>query len=88
MTENSLFTESELDEKYSLNGYFIKDGQHYDFFARRAFDGGWCQDTLESIIAVMKSGPFCMGYEDSGMNTDLTINWLKSRSKKWSYFNK
>jgi hypothetical protein len=84
--EVSIYCEAELGANYSLNGYFVKNSKHYDFAARRAFDGGWCQDALKAIMTVMKSGHYCMEFEETEKDVDLTIDSVVSRTSQWTYF--
>ncbi len=84
--EVSIHCESELGENYSLNGSFVKEGVSYEFSARRAFPGRWCEEAVESILKVMKSGNYCMKFEEKSVSVDLTIGAVLSKSKKWTYF--
>jgi hypothetical protein len=84
--ETSIHCQSESGENYSLNGSFVKDGVSYEFSARRAFPDGWCEGTVDAILEVMKSGNYCMKFEEKSINTELTIDAVLGKSKKWTYF--
>jgi len=81
-----IYCQHELEENFSLNGSFKTNGHYYEFSARRAFDGGWCQENLDKILKVMNSEEFCIHFEESSDNFELTIGEVVSKSAQWTYF--
>lgn len=82
----NIYCQNESELNFSLNGSFKVNGNFYEFSARRAFDGGWCQNNLDKILKVMNSGNYCMTFEENSENFDLTIDEVVSKSAKWTYF--
>lgn len=82
----NIYCQNELEENFSLNGSFKANGNFYEFSARRAFDGGWCQDNLDKILDIINSGKYCMEFEESSNSNELTIDEVTGEVDKWSYF--
>lgn len=81
-----IYCEGELEKNFSLNGKFKANGQFYEFSARRAFDGEWCQNTIDKLLKFMRSEKYCIKFDESSDNFDLTIDEVVSKSNRWTYF--
>lgn len=84
--EIHIFCQEESSESYSLNGSFIAKGTFREFSARRAFDSDWCQDALEKIVLITKSGRSCFEFEENQDEAELTLNAVKGEKGHWTYF--
>lgn len=83
--EIKVYCEEQKKGHYSLEGEFYKGKNKFSFSSRKAFDGQWCQDSLESIQSVTVNNDFCIDFEESSGDI-LTINNITSTNSNWSYF--
>ena len=85
-SEVSFYCLKQDQDNFSLEGYFLKKGVNYNFSSRRAFEDGWCQETLSDIQRIITSNNYCIEFEES-LGKELTINKVFSPNSSWSYFN-